>query len=97
MEREVEWASRQFYFVMRVVPFPGTEGACLEGYASDPKITSTGMGTRRRQVNNALVLILTVSLITPVTTTSNDPLGLEIFHQADHLTLEPNRGTIRCN
>ena len=96
MEREVEWASRQLYFVMRIVPFPGTEGACLESYPSDPKIASTGMGTRRRQVDNALVLILTVSLITPVTT-SNDPLGLEIFHQADHLTQEPNRGTIRCN
>jgi len=58
LEREAEWASRQLYFVMRIVPFPCTKGACLESYASDPKIASTGMGTRRRQVDNALVLIL---------------------------------------
>lgn len=43
---------------MRILPFPGTEGAYLESYTTDPKIVSTGMGTRRRQVDNALVLIL---------------------------------------
>lgn len=47
---------------MRIVPFAGTEGAYLKSYASETKIVSTGMGTRRRQVDNALVLILTSQL-----------------------------------
>jgi hypothetical protein len=44
LEREVERAGRQFYFVMCIVPFPGTERGYLESYASDPKIVNTGMG-----------------------------------------------------
>jgi len=47
---------------MHIVPFPGTEGAYIESYASGPKIVSTGMGTQRRQVDNALVLILLFQL-----------------------------------
>ena len=35
--------------------------------------------------------------ISPPLTVSNDLLGLGIFHQADHLTPKPNRGTIRCS
>jgi len=34
LEREAERACRQLHFLMRIMPFPGTERLYLEGYAS---------------------------------------------------------------
>lgn len=58
LEREAEWTRGQFYLVLRIMPFPGTERLYLEGYTSEAKVVSTEMGTRQRQVDDALVFVL---------------------------------------
>ena len=62
LEREAERACGQLHFLMRIMPFPGTERLYLEGYTSQAKDVSTRMGPRERYVDDALVFVLGISI-----------------------------------